>query len=60
MNFGINDIKEAKHRLNGIVRKTHIMPFDFASKLLSANVYLKCENHQNTGSCKIRGALIKL
>ena len=60
MDFGIKDINEAKHRLNGIVRKTHIMPFDFASKLLSANVYLKCENHQNTGSFKIRGAANKI
>ena len=60
MDFGIKDINEAKHRLNGIVRKTHIMPFDFASNLLSANVYLKCENHQNTGSFKIRGAANKI
>ena len=36
------------------------MPFDFASKILSANVYLKCENHQNTGSFKIRGAANKI
>ena len=60
MNFGIQDIKEAKQRLDGLVRKTHIMPFDFASKVLSANVRLKCENHQNTGSFKIRGAANKI
>ena len=40
MEFGIQDINEAKQRLDGLVRKTHIMPFDFASKTLSANVYL--------------------
>ena len=60
MDFGIQDINEATQRLNGLVRKTHIMPFDFASKVLSANVRLKCENHQNTGSFKIRGAANKI
>ena len=60
MDFGIQDINEAKQRLDGLVRKTHIMPFDFASKVLSANVRLKCENHQNTGSFKIRGAANKI
>lgn len=60
MTFGIQDINDANLRLNGLVRKTHIMPFDFASKVLSADIRLKCENHQNTGSFKIRGAANKI
>lgn len=60
MTFGIDDIYEAQKRLDGLVRKTPVMPFDYASKLLSANVNLKCENHQTTGSFKIRGAANKI
>jgi len=46
-------IEEAKNRLDGKIRKT---PLTYDSKL---DVYLKWENHQNTGAFKIRGALNK-
>jgi threonine dehydratase len=50
----------AKDRINSHVRET---PLDYSfslSKSTAANVYLKCENLQHTGSFKIRGAINKL
>lgn len=46
-------IEDAKNRLEGKIKKT---PLTYDSNL---DVYLKWENHQNTGAFKIRGALNK-
>lgn len=53
-------VLEAEKRIRTYLRDT---PLDFSiplSKLTQANVYLKCENLQYTGSFKIRGAFNKL
>lgn len=53
-------IYQAYHRLKDTVVNT---PFSYAphlSKLCHANIYLKKENLQNTGSFKIRGAFNKI
>lgn len=56
----LNDIKKAKTRLDGVIQDT---PLTFApnlSKQLDAQIYLKKENLQITGSFKIRGAFNKV
>lgn len=60
MDFNLDEIYLAQKRLEGIIRKTPIMPFNFASNVLDANIKIKCENHQTTGSFKIRGAANKI
>ncbi|SEA79706.1 L-threonine ammonia-lyase [Desulfuromusa kysingii] len=49
-------IDEAALGLKGVVRPTEIIHSPFYSKMLGAPLYFKCENHQYTGSFKIRGA----
>ncbi|WP_321368434.1 threonine ammonia-lyase [uncultured Desulfuromusa sp.] len=49
-------IDEAAVVLRGVVRPTEIIHSPFYSKMLGAPLYFKCENHQHTGSFKIRGA----
>lgn len=57
----INDeVLIADKRIRSYIRET---PLDFSlplSRMTNAQVYLKCENLQYTGSFKIRGALNKL
>lgn len=56
----LNDIKKAKANLNEIIQNT---PLTFApnlSKEVEAEIYLKKENLQITGSFKIRGAFNKV
>jgi threonine dehydratase len=53
-------VKEAKSLMNGLI---HLTPLDYSrtfSSLTGANIYLKLENMQKTGSFKIRGALNKI
>lgn len=54
----LSEIYKASRVLKGVARRTPIM---YASRLNpEANVYLKCENLQNTGSFKLRGAYYKI
>ena len=46
----------AGYRLRGVVERTPLVPSRRLSALASADVHLKCENRQRTGSFKIRGA----
>lgn len=53
-------VRTARSRLQGII---HTTPLDYSalfSSLAGANVYLKLENMQKTGSFKIRGAFNKI
>ena len=53
----LSEIYNASRVLKGVARRTPIM---FASRLNpEAKVHLKCENHQNAGSFKLRGAYYK-
>ncbi len=54
------DIEEANSRLEQIVLRTPLVYSYSLSELSGANVYLKLENLQRTGSFKIRGAYNKL
>lgn len=54
----LSEVYNASRVLNGVARRTPIM---FASRINpEAKVYLKCENLQNTGSFKLRGAYYKI
>lgn len=56
----LNDIKEAKKRLTGTVLTTPLVKAPILSNDLEAQIYLKEDNLQLTGSFKIRGAFNKL
>lgn len=56
----IDMVQSARQRLRGII---HTTPLDYSalfSRLAGANIYLKLENLQKTGSFKIRGAYNKI
>ncbi len=56
----LNDIKEAKEKLEGVSQKTPFTLATILSKELNSQIYVKKENLQLTGSFKIRGAFNKL
>jgi len=56
MAFGIEDIESARRRLEGIVKPTPLIASATLSRMLDAEVLIKPENLQKTGSFKIRGA----
>lgn len=60
MKLTLDDIKKAREVIGSVVRETPMEHSPAASQLLGAQVYLKCENLQLTGSFKIRGALNKI
>lgn len=53
-------IKEARERIEPFVRRTRLERSEALSRLLGANVYVKLELFQKTGSFKVRGAFNKL
>ena len=53
-------IKEAKSTIKDIVKETPLIESVKMSEKTGANIYLKCENLQKTGSFKIRGACNKI
>lgn len=54
------DIKKAAALLSGRIIRTPLVYSSSFSKLTGAEVYLKLENLQETGSFKIRGATLKI
>ena len=52
----LNDIKEAQKNLKDIAQNTPLSKAPILSKELNAQIYLKKENLQLTGSFKLRGA----
>ena len=56
----LKDIEEANKRLEHVILRTPLVYSYSLSELSGANVYLKLENLQRTGSFKIRGAYNKL
>jgi threonine dehydratase len=52
----VEDLELARERLTGIVKPTPLIHSATLSQMLAAEVYLKPENLQKTGSFKIRGA----
>ena len=60
MTITYEDILKAKETQSDVIRKTSLEFSDTFSKLCDANVYLKNEYEQKTGSFKIRGAYYKI
>lgn len=56
----INDVKKARNTIKEIVKETDLIESIQLSNSTNANVFLKCENLQKTGSFKIRGACNKI
>mgnify|MGYP000335376495 CR=1 FL=1 len=56
----LNDIKEAKEKLDGVIQKTPLTYAPILSNNFNSNIYVKKENLQLTGSFKIRGAFNKI
>lgn len=56
----IENIRQSSEIIKGIVHNTPLMYSYTLSEMTGANVYLKLENLQRTGSFKIRGAYNKL
>ncbi len=50
------DVETAAARLGGLVRRTPLVRSDWLSSLTGADVWLKLETAQDTGSFKLRGA----
>ncbi|MDQ4122212.1 MAG: threonine/serine dehydratase [Acidobacteriota bacterium] len=53
-------IKEAQERIKPFVKRTRLERSEALSQLLRANVFVKLEMFQKTGSFKVRGAFNKL
>ncbi len=60
MSVTLEDIRAAAATIKGEVIRTPLVPAPRLSKQLGAEVHLKLENQQFTGSFKDRGALVKL
>ena len=60
MMLTLKDIEAARQTIGDAISLTPCQYSGFLSRLTGAQVYLKLENLQNTGSFKIRGALNKL
>lgn len=56
----LNDIQEARKRLQNTISKTPFMRAPILSKEKNAEIFLKEENLQITGSFKLRGAFNKI
>lgn len=52
----VDDVRLAAVRIAGVVRTTPLRDADALSARVGARVLLKCENEQETGSFKVRGA----
>ena len=60
MTITYEDVIKARLTQNEIIRKTNLEFSETFSKICGANVYLKNEYEQKTGSFKIRGAYYKI
>ena len=57
MTLTLKDILLARHRIGGQARYTPLQPDYILGQRCQCELYLKLENHQHTGSFKLRGAL---
>lgn len=56
----LKDIHNAQKRIKPAIYQTPVRHSHSMSKIIDANVNLKCENLQKTGSFKLRGAMNKI
>lgn len=60
MDKELNKIKEARKRIDGVIKKTPLIYSDLFSESSGNEIYIKPENLQKTGAFKIRGAYNKI
>ena len=60
MDLPLEEISKAKERLKDTIHKTKLEKSTTFSEMTGAEIYLKYENQQKTGSFKIRGASNKI
>jgi threonine dehydratase len=60
MGICLDDIRKASERIRPYIHRTPLIRSDSFSRLTGAEVFLKAENLQKTGSFKVRGALNKM
>jgi len=53
-------VTHVRDYVNGMAVRTPCVPSEWLSEVSGAQVWLKCENLQHTGSFKVRGALARL
>jgi threonine dehydratase len=53
----LQDVYRARERLNGVIRPTALMRHPLLTQETGLDIYVKHENHNPTGSFKIRGGL---
>jgi len=58
--ISLREIEDAAEKISGHVHRTPLIRSDTFSQMTGAEVYLKAENLQKTGSFKVRGAFYKL
>ncbi len=56
----LDDVQAAAHRLHGVAHRTPVLRSRHLDALTGAELHLKAEMHQRTGSFKFRGAYTKL
>ena len=60
MDLELKEIELAAKRLGGVLHHTELDLSSTFSAMTGADIYLKCENRQKTGSFKLRGASNKI
>jgi threonine dehydratase len=50
------DMLEAHERIKPHIRRTHVLTSDYLNDLTGAELFFKCENFQEPGAFKVRGA----
>ena len=58
--FPTDRLIAAQERIRGAVSRTPLTPSPVLSEYFGAEVFIKCENRQETGAFKVRGALNRL
>ncbi len=58
--MNIVEVVQAKKRLSSVIHDIPLERSSRFSELANANIYLKCEHRQKTGSFKVRGAYNKI
>jgi threonine dehydratase len=58
--IGLNFLKRAYNEISSYIHKTPLIYSNSFSRMFNAEVYIKAENLQKTGSFKVRGAFNKL
>jgi threonine dehydratase len=58
--ISIGEILEARRRISGVIDRTPLCHSESLGRMAGADIFLKAENLQKTGSFKIRGAANKI